>query len=634
MQRATRLADAWQEIVDACRGDAPERAETASAIRAAAAEAGELLLTASFEPERAETLGAWLASLGLGPEGLARSQRALMDHLTDGLPPDTVARLQPRLSGLVSGLTRGFLTWRPARTSEAVAKAKEAALDASTTAVALWGLDGTVTYVNEALAAVWGYDDAGEVEGGGIGDLFSDEEVAATIASSVERLGGWIGKLTARRKDGSSFQVMLAASLIERDKRAPAWVLGCFTDLTYRERLSTMLYERVNRLRVLQEIDRGLVRARDPEDIGRAALDGIRELIPCRSASVVLFDLDEGAAELLAAVPEPREEPVQPGARIPLEGLDRPLSVLSDGDVFHTSDVLRLPLTAAIREVLRPRAPQACTVVPLRWGEQLLGSLNLALHAECELTGQQAAIAREVADSLAVAIRHARLHRSVVLHRERLRALTARLAEADEAERGRLAGDLHDQIGQKLTALAINLSVIKALLGEDAAPEVLSRLDDAGQLVKATTDQVRCMIADLRPPMLDDYGLLPTLRWCGEILAERTGVHVEVRGENPDPRLPPRAEDALVRITQEALTNVAKHARASRVTITLSEERETVRLIIEDDGVGFDPAAEARAGSETWGLVTMTERAEAVGGCCRTESQPGEGTSVIVEVAR
>jgi signal transduction histidine kinase len=83
-----------------------------------------------------------------------------------------------------------------------------------------------------------------------------------------------------------------------------------------------------------------------------------------------------------------------------------------------------------------------------------------------------------------------------------------------------------------------------------------------------------------------------------------------------------------------SLTNVAKHARASRVTITLSEERETVRLIIEDDGVGFDPAAEARAGSETWGLVTMTERAEAVGGCCRTESQPGEGTSVIVEVAR
>jgi signal transduction histidine kinase len=93
-------------------------------------------------------------------------------------------------------------------------------------------------------------------------------------------------------------------------------------------------------------------------------------------------------------------------------------------------------------------------------------------------------------------------------------------------------------------------------------------------------------------------------------------------------------EDALVRVTQEALTNVSKHAQASRVTVTLSEQEEMVRLVIADDGVGFDPAAAARADGETGGLVTMTERAEAVGGCCRTDSQPGEGTRVVVEVSR
>jgi signal transduction histidine kinase len=140
------------------------------------------------------------------------------------------------------------------------------------------------------------------------------------------------------------------------------------------------------------------------------------------------------------------------------------------------------------------------------------------------------------------------------------------------------------------------------------------------------------VIADLRPPMLDDYGLLPTLRWCGQQLGSRTDVEVVVRGEEPAPRLPSSTEDTLVRITQEALTNVAKHAQAGRVTISLAALDDAVRLAIEDDGMGFDKEMIAQRESDHWGLLTMTERAESVGGHCRILSKPGEGTAIIVEV--
>jgi signal transduction histidine kinase len=135
--------------------------------------------------------------------------------------------------------------------------------------------------------------------------------------------------------------------------------------------------------------------------------------------------------------------------------------------------------------------------------------------------------------------------------------------------------------------------------------------------------------------MLEDYGLIYTLRWYGEQFASRTGVAVTMQGEEPIPRLAAQVENMFFRITQEALTNVTKHARASQVTITVTTDDQNARLVIADDGVGFDRTQlEAPSESQGWGLPTMTERAEAIGAHCRIESCPQQGTQVIVEVAR
>ena len=226
---------------------------------------------------------------------------------------------------------------------------------------------------------------------------------------------------------------------------------------------------------------------------------------------------------------------------------------------------------------------------------------------------------------------------------ERLRALATQLAEVAEAERQRLARELHDQVGQNLTALGINLNIVRSQLPEEAAALVRSRLDDSLSLVEQTAERIRDVMAYLRPPVLDDYGLVAALHWYGEQFARRTDIATVVEGEAPVPRLAARVENALFRIAQEALTNVAKHAQATQVTVTVEVEGGTLRLVVADDGVGFDPSTTLRTspahlaepdGDRGWGLLTMTERAEAVGGHCRIESDPRQGTRVIVEVAR
>jgi len=232
-----------------------------------------------------------------------------------------------------------------------------------------------------------------------------------------------------------------------------------------------------------------------------------------------------------------------------------------------------------------------------------------------------------VIESMRDTTEHKRAEEALQQHTERLRALTAQMAEVAEDERQQLARELHDQVGQNLTALGINLNIVRSQLPEEAAAPVRSRLDDSLSLVEQTAERIRDVMAYLRPPVLDDYGLVAALHWYGEQFVRRTA----------------RVENALFRIAQEALTNVAKHAQATQVTMTVEMDSTTLRLVVADDGVGFDPSTTLRTspaplaepdGGRGWGLLTMTERAEAVGGRCHIESNPRQGTRVIVEVAR
>jgi len=214
-----------------------------------------------------------------------------------------------------------------------------------------------------------------------------------------------------------------------------------------------------------------------------------------------------------------------------------------------------------------------------------------------------------------------------------LKALSRRLVELQESERRQLARELHDRVGQGLTALRINLDILRSELASRGLGAIRPRLDDSAALLGSMMTTIENVLSDLRPPMLDDHGLAAALDWYAASFSTRTGVAVALRASEPAIRPLHQVEITLFRIAQEALNNVAKHAGARRVEITLDHANGECVLSVQDDGVGFagreDTLDKQKPGL---GMVTMRERAQAVGGRFEVQALPGHGTRLTVWV--
>ena len=201
-----------------------------------------------------------------------------------------------------------------------------------------------------------------------------------------------------------------------------------------------------------------------------------------------------------------------------------------------------------------------------------------------------------------------------------------RVVQAQELERERLARELHDETGQALTSVLLGLRGLE----EATRPEDLrTAAAEVRELVVNTLHDVRRLAVELRPKALDDFGLLPALERLAETFSSQTGIQVDLESTLPEERLRAEVETALYRIVQEALTNVVKHARASRVSILLTRRHGAVAAVIEDDGVGFDTDAAANGGV---GLLGMRERVGLLDGRFEVDSRPDGGTTIVVEV--
>ena len=221
---------------------------------------------------------------------------------------------------------------------------------------------------------------------------------------------------------------------------------------------------------------------------------------------------------------------------------------------------------------------------------------------------------------------------SLCASRDDYRSLARQLVGLQDRERRDIARELHDRVGQNLTAMRINMDLIRTRLEAREDEALRARAEDSIQLVDSTFRAVRDVMYELRPPMLDEYGLGASLRWYAKEFSDRTGIRVETFGGD-EPRLDPGAEIALFRIAQEALNNAARHSRAKCVRIDIREADGEVVFTIQDDGLGFD-AMPDRRGSHTYGLATMRERAEAMGGTFATSSEKGRGARVTVTLPR
>jgi len=221
-----------------------------------------------------------------------------------------------------------------------------------------------------------------------------------------------------------------------------------------------------------------------------------------------------------------------------------------------------------------------------------------------------------------------RLNRELEVSHERLRALSRRLFEVQEEERKRLARDLHDDVGQALTALKIQLESI-ARPGNELTAR--SRLDDIVDTVQHTLERVRQLSLSLRPPQLDDLGLAAALRSHLDRQARVAGLHAHFEAEDAPQELAPDAETACFRVAQEAINNVLRHARARNLWVRLFTAGGRLAISVRDDGRGFDlDSVRARAANgASLGLVGMEERMALAGGSFELRSSPGQGTVLL-----
>jgi signal transduction histidine kinase len=339
----------------------------------------------------------------------------------------------------------------------------------------------------------------------------------------------------------------------------------------------------------------------------------LRELINCQLV-VISLPVAGGDLRIEAAVGPSAAELV--GTMLARDGSKsgRVLDRRHSERVDSTLDDLEID-----QEVARRMGFRSGLFVPLLVGNRAIGVIaaHNRIGADPRFTDEELRLAETFAARAAVAV-----DLSDRVARDALRRVVA----GQEFERRRLARELHDETGQALTSILLRLKQV-----EDAKSVEEARATVAGarEQIVHTLQSVRRLAVELRPKALDDFGLVPALERLGESFAEQSGIAVDVQANLDSDRLPGEVETALYRIVQEALTNVAKHAGASRVSVVVTKREGAVTAVVEDDGKGFGASG---GEGEGLGLVGMKERVGLLDGRLAIESTEGAGTTVVAEV--
>ena len=241
---------------------------------------------------------------------------------------------------------------------------------------------------------------------------------------------------------------------------------------------------------------------------------------------------------------------------------------------------------------------------------------------------------KTISQQTAGIIRRKRAVDGLMIHREKLIQLSRRLFGVQEEERSRLALELHDDLGQSLTAMKINVSKAISKLKGSIDETVMEKLTDTIDMIDSSEESIRDISLMLRPSMLDELGLMASLEWYIGQYRKRNEIRVKLKYLIPDSILNSDQQTVLYRITQEALTNISRHANANNIVISIDQDEEGIIAKIRDDGIGFDYKAvsETKAHKESAGLVGMKERIQLVNGKIYINTKPGDGTEIRITI--
>jgi signal transduction histidine kinase len=383
---------------------------------------------------------------------------------------------------------------------------------------------------------------------------------------------------------------------------------------------NTRLYDTSTRwlrhLESLNEIGTALSGELELEPLLGLVARRLRALVQARIVLIALPDSSGAALRITAADGEGSDAYGLVGMELELGG-SKTGRVLQRGRSERIDSVLDDP--EIDQQAARRMGVRSALYVPLIVGGRATGVV--VAHDKLGATSSFLDDDVRLAESLA-----ARAATAVDLSERVSRDAVRRVVEAQEVERARLARELHDETGQALTSILLGLKTLEERVDSEEGGAAVAELRD---LVVKTLQDVRRLAVELRPAALDDFGLVPALERLRDTVSEQSGVSVDLRSQLGKERLPAETETALYRIVQEALTNILKHASATRVTVRLSRDERSVSLVVQDDGRGFDPESVRQGGL---GLIGMRERVALLGGRLTVESSEGAGTMLRAEV--
>jgi PAS domain S-box-containing protein len=423
-------------------------------------------------------------------------------------------------------------------------------------------------------------------------------------------------------------------------------VSGIVLDITKRKQAELALSQYLQEQETLFAIGQMVSSSLQIDEVLQQVAEHMTRLVGAASCAISDWDPDSGLLTVQAEYVRP--DCVDPGDPV--------------SDMGRAYDVADYPATAAaLRErtvfVVYVNDPQAdprerrllqryqwrgVAGIPLVVQDRVIGLAEVYLEEEDQsFDRHDLRLLQSLANQVAVAIDNARLFTATQANEAAMRDLSLRLINVQEQERRYIAQELHDELGQILTATKINIDLARRKLARhierqegDEVVAAQSRLEEASALTDKVLGSVRAMTVELRPTLLDDMGILPTLRWHLGRFAKRTGIRVQLEADELPARLRAETETTIYRAVQEALTNVARHAQASQVQVRLACSDDTVTVSVEDDGQGFDVGAwlERPGEQQTLGLAGIRERALLLNGHARITSQLGEGTQITIEL--
>jgi PAS domain S-box-containing protein len=426
---------------------------------------------------------------------------------------------------------------------------------------------------------------------------------------------------------GNAQYVEIVASPVKDSSGNIVEVLEVMRDITERKRNEQEIMRRSRELAALNKVAIAAARTLDLKENLNSALEKVLEALDIEAGAIYL--VEPGGKLTLRAHQGFSTEFVEKAKELgQSQGIARPSFMTGRAISGKLSDY---PL-AELAPLLAAEGLRSFASAALFSKEQLIGTVDVFSQQERLFSPEELSLLESVAHTLAMAVENSRLYEEVQ-QREQIRGLLLkRLLSAQEEERRRVARELHDEAGQAITMVMMDLSRAMDTLPEDAV-EAREKLSQARALAAQTLAELRKLIYDLRPEILDQLGLVPALRSYVKSRLEAENIQARLSFVGLKERLSPQVEITLFRVIQEAVTNIVRHSGASTVNIEVTVSDSMLTATVEDNGKGFDVEAAFQA-PESWGLRGMRERIAVVGGELSIKSEAGQGTRIQFHIPR